>query len=94
LRSRTIRIRFKSGRGPDENLGPGPLFFFLFSFIYNVTAIACGIDHVLALKTDGTVWAWGNNRWGELGDGTYDSGFIPVKSMIGPRAAGEPVSLP
>lgn len=26
--------------------------------------------HVLALKSDGTLWAWGNNSHGQLGDGT------------------------
>ena len=32
-----------------------------------VVAIDAGNDHVLALKSDGTVWAWGNNTFGELG---------------------------
>jgi alpha-tubulin suppressor-like RCC1 family protein len=33
-----------------------------------VVAIACGEDHSLALKSDGTVWAWGYNFSGQLGD--------------------------
>ena len=36
----------------------------------NITAISAGWFHILALKSDGTVWAWGNNSNGELGDGT------------------------
>jgi alpha-tubulin suppressor-like RCC1 family protein len=36
-----------------------------------VIAIACGGDHILALKADGTVWTWGNNQHGQLGIGTY-----------------------
>ena len=32
--------------------------------------IATGEDHALALHSDGTVWAWGRNRIGQLGDGT------------------------
>jgi alpha-tubulin suppressor-like RCC1 family protein len=33
-----------------------------------VTAIAAGQYHNLALKSDGTIWAWGENNYGELGD--------------------------
>jgi len=33
-------------------------------------AIAAGRDHSLALGADGTVWAWGANGYGQLGDGT------------------------
>jgi alpha-tubulin suppressor-like RCC1 family protein len=38
--------------------------------IGNVTDIAAGLAHVVALKDDGTVWAWGSNNYGQLGDGT------------------------
>ena len=33
----------------------------------------------LALKRDGTVWAWGRNANGELGDGTTDERTTPVQ---------------
>lgn len=36
-------------------------------------------DHTLALKTDGSLWAWGNNGVGELGDGTTINRSAPVK---------------
>jgi len=36
----------------------------------SVTEVAAGAGHSLALKSDGTVWAWGNNEEGQLGDGT------------------------
>ena len=35
-----------------------------------VVAIAAGGTHSLALKSDGTVWAWGYNYYGQLGNGT------------------------
>ena len=37
--------------------------------ISGVAAIAAGGTHALAIKTDGTVWAWGNDNTGQLGDG-------------------------
>ncbi len=32
--------------------------------------IAAGNSHTVALKNDGTLWAWGNNANGQLGDGS------------------------
>ncbi|MBQ2670671.1 MAG: hypothetical protein IJG06_07975, partial [Clostridia bacterium] len=34
-----------------------------------VPMIASGTDHILALKSDGTIWSWGNNKYGQLGNG-------------------------
>jgi alpha-tubulin suppressor-like RCC1 family protein len=42
-------------------------------FLTGVVAIAGGYYHSLALKSDGTVWAWGRNSFGELGNGTITS---------------------
>jgi alpha-tubulin suppressor-like RCC1 family protein len=44
--------------------------------------VKAGCDHGLALKTDGTVYAWGRNNEGQLGDGTNDSSDVPVKAKI------------
>lgn len=38
--------------------------------IRGIIAIAGGANHSLALKYNGTVWAWGDNQYGQLGDGT------------------------
>src|SRR5206468_1644563 len=63
-----------------------------------VTAIAAGSYHGLALKEDGTVWAWGDNGYGQLGDGTtVASSSIPVRvkvlSGVTAIAAGSTFSL-
>jgi len=35
-----------------------------------VGSVAGGRYHSIALKSDGTVWAWGDNGYGQIGDGT------------------------
>ncbi|MFP2935077.1 RCC1 repeat-containing protein, partial [Pyxidicoccus sp. 3LG] len=42
---------------------------------------AAGNEHSLALKSDGTVWAWGWNTSGQLGNGTWDAWPIPVQVL-------------
>ena len=34
------------------------------------TTVSAGDRHTIAIKADGTLWAWGNNTNGQLGDGT------------------------
>jgi len=41
--------------------------------------VAAGSDHTLAIKTDGTLWAWGRNDYGQLGDGTTVNKNIPTQ---------------
>jgi len=45
----------------------------------NWASIAAGGEHVLALKFDRSLWAWGMNSWGQLGDGTFVSKTSPVR---------------
>ena len=49
------------------------------SGLSGVVAISAGNSHALALKVDGTVWAWGNNNNGYLGDGTTVTRRVPVQ---------------
>jgi alpha-tubulin suppressor-like RCC1 family protein len=42
-------------------------------------AVAAGRTHSVAVKNDGTVWAWGQNELGQLGDGTTISRALPVQ---------------
>jgi alpha-tubulin suppressor-like RCC1 family protein len=43
-----------------------------------VIAIAAGQQHFMALKSDGTVWGWGDNSYYQLGDGTSTPRSVPV----------------
>ncbi|MCL2104189.1 MAG: RCC1 repeat- and reductase domain-containing protein [Kiritimatiellaeota bacterium] len=47
----------------------------------NIVAVVAGGLHTVALKSDGTVWAWGLNSSGQLGDGTWENKFTPVQVL-------------
>ncbi len=49
------------------------------SGLSGVDAVAAGAWHSLALKSDGTVWAWGGNYSGQLGDGTLTKRSLPLQ---------------
>jgi hypothetical protein len=44
----------------------------------NITAIAAKGGHCMALQNDGTLWAWGYNYFGQLGNGGTTSSNVPV----------------
>lgn len=64
------------GGGPQESLAP-------VSGLSNVKTVAAGSDHSLALKYDGTVWAWGSGLAGQLGDGNNTNSQTPVRALGG-----------
>ncbi|MCA9678523.1 MAG: hypothetical protein H6709_20945 [Kofleriaceae bacterium] len=45
----------------------------------DATAVAVGGQFSCALEKDGTVWCWGSNRYGQLGDGTLVDRSKPVQ---------------
>jgi hypothetical protein len=49
------------------------------SNLSGATLIAVGARHACAGFSDGTVQCWGDNTYGELGDGTTTSQPSPVK---------------
>jgi alpha-tubulin suppressor-like RCC1 family protein len=65
-----------SGPGTDKNV-PGAVVN-----LTGVKSVKAGCDHGLAVKTDGTVRAWGDNRAGQLGNGTIDDSDVPVRVRI------------
>ncbi|MCL1899247.1 MAG: LPXTG cell wall anchor domain-containing protein [Promicromonosporaceae bacterium] len=73
---RTTPVRVLSGaQGPH-------------SFLDNIIDITAGPNFSLALDSAGTVWAWGNNANGRLGDGTTTNRSTPVQVQF-PAALGE-----
>jgi len=47
-----------------------------------VKALAAGEKHSLALREDGTVWSWGSNRSGRLGNGFLGYSSLPVPCAL------------
>lgn len=45
----------------------------------NWSAIAAGGGHTLALRTDGSLWTWGSNSNGQVGNDTLNNQFAPVQ---------------
>jgi len=44
-----------------------------------VVQVSAGYSYALALTSDGSVWAWGSNGSGQLGDGTTTDSDVPVQ---------------
>jgi alpha-tubulin suppressor-like RCC1 family protein len=53
--------------------------------------ISAGGAHSVARKIDGTIWAWGTNTNGQLGDGTASVRLAPVRSA---QSLANPATLP
>jgi alpha-tubulin suppressor-like RCC1 family protein len=49
----------------------------------NWKQISCGSLSIAAIKTDGTLWSWGSNYYGGIGDNTVTNRSSPVQTIIG-----------
>jgi len=49
------------------------------SGIDNAVELVAGEHHACARKTDDTIWCWGNNDYGQLGDGSTTIRSTPVE---------------
>ena len=56
-----------------------------------MAAVAAGENYSLALKADGSVWAWGINTFGQLGNGSADA--EPVNVQDRPKAHPKPAQV-
>lgn len=57
----------------------------------NWQRVVAGTLHNVALKTDGTLWAWGSNFYGQVGDGTGANRLMPP-AQIGGNATWQSIS--
>ena len=49
------------------------------NILEDAVSIAAGVDHTVAIKKDGSLWAWGKNDNGQLGDGTTNEKDVSVQ---------------
>lgn len=43
--------------------------------------LALGNESTAVIDTNGSLWTWGNNEWGTLGNGTQKKSLVPTKIM-------------
>ncbi len=41
--------------------------------------VSAGAEHTAAIRSDGSLWTWGSNEWGQLGNGNYLDGGLPQR---------------
>jgi len=67
------------------------------TYLTGITSVTAGGSHSLAVKDDGTVWAWGNNNFGQLGDGGWANKTTPMQvsslKNVSSVSAGDSYSL-
>ena len=64
------------GHGAASGTAPAPVHV---TGVTDVVAIAAGRFHSFAVRDDGSLWAWGNNFWGQLGNNGKTTSTIPVE---------------
>jgi alpha-tubulin suppressor-like RCC1 family protein len=73
------------GSNPYGNLGNGNTANYVspiqIGTLTNWKQVSCGFYYTTAIKTDGTLWAWGWNNQGQMG-GNYNSATVYYSSPI------------
>jgi alpha-tubulin suppressor-like RCC1 family protein len=78
----TVWVWGSNSAGQLGNGGPSPVPVhtpFQVPSLTGVTAIDGGQDYSLALRNDGTVWAWGRNNFGQLGIDSLTDKAVPAQ---------------
>jgi hypothetical protein len=69
----------------EISIGGGPLAWTAsatqVSGLSEIRSASCGLLHCLALSADGTVWAWGSNLGGMLGNNSTTDSTLPVRAL-------------
>ncbi|MEJ1238018.1 Ig-like domain-containing protein [Chryseolinea sp. T2] len=77
----------KFGFGPSDNSRSLPTRIGLAS---DWTSVASGERHSFAFKTDGTLWGFGDNNWGEVGNGELGAIDVPKSvTTVAPAGASD-----
>jgi M6 family metalloprotease-like protein len=50
---------------------------------YDWALLSTSAEHNLAIRTDGTLWAWGLNDRGQLGDNSWSNRYLPYQITVG-----------
>jgi alpha-tubulin suppressor-like RCC1 family protein len=76
--------------GPCANVEPAPVWYSSPTAlpIFGVVQVAAGGSHVEAIRIDNSLWAWGSDYDGELGDGARRTGYTPPKQIVASNAIG------
>jgi alpha-tubulin suppressor-like RCC1 family protein len=97
---RTWGPNLSGNRGDGTFSAPGDLIDFDSVVLHtpninNVVAISGRFESTAALRSDGTVWMWGSNQYGALGNGTTTNSATPTQvpnlSGVGSIAMGRDV---
>src|SRR5207237_5533134 len=71
---------FPTRRSSDLSTQQSPILLTTLPSGKRFIAVACGSAHSLALADDGSIYGWGNNPSGQLGNGTTGQSASPVRS--------------
>jgi alpha-tubulin suppressor-like RCC1 family protein len=44
-----------------------------------IVDVVCGEYHCLCISNKGEIFAWGNNRFGQIGNGKYEKELTPIR---------------